>query len=192
MNNITPLDIDGFLHDVGEPEYHSIQTIELGELIDAGVFTWERIDWLDSAYDADQYGRVCEAFELRFWLREIGITPVGAWMKRLSYMLNFELMPKYKPLYESLADGFDPLQSGGEYRKERRMESDFPETLLSGTTQDYLSSGYDFEREVIGRGNMVDDFANYVEKFKSIDVIILDEIERELFTSLYSTNVNGW
>ena len=184
---------DEWRHVTGQPETHSVQTLELGELIEDGIFTWERIGWREFAYSDTQYRRLCNAFEDRFYFREISITPVGAWFKRLRYELAYRLMPKYKPMYAQLESGeFDPFQTGGEYSKERKVESEFPETLLSGTTQDYLSSGYDYERESIGRGNFADDFANYIEKVTSLDDTILNELDAKLFTNLYTTNVNGW
>lgn len=188
---IDKLDVDFFKHNTGNAEFHSVQTIELGELIEHGIFTWERVGWRDSAFSQEQYDRLCKAFEERFYLREISITPVGAWMKRLHYELAYKLMPKYKPLYAQLDSGYDPLQMGGEYRKERKIESDFPETLLSGN-QDYASKGYDFESESVGRGQLTADYVDYIERFTAIDDAILDEIDKDLFSSLYTTNVNGW
>lgn len=189
-----PIDPETFETYTGYPEFHSVLTIELGELVESGIFTWERIDWRDAAYSQEQYERLCEAFLARFWLDEISVTPVGAWFRLLRYTLVYELMPKYKPLYAQLESGdYDPLQTGGEYRKEIRIDSDFPETLLNGNRdQDYASKGYAFEAETVGRGNMADDYANYVEKFRSIDAMILDEIERKLFNPLWTTNVNMW
>ena len=186
------IDVRDFLTSTGKDRFKAVQTITLGELVESGIFTWNRINWRNEAYSAEQYTRLCEAFEARFYVDEIGITPVNVWMRKLSYKLRFELMPKYRPLYAQLESGdYDPLQDGGEYAKERRIDSDFPETLLSGN-QDYASKGYDYERESVGRGSLADSYAAYVEQFKAIDAMILDEIERDLFTCLYSTNVNGW
>lgn len=185
------IDLNEFLHNTGRNEFHSAQTIELGELVESGIFTWESVNWKDAAFSDEQYERLCAAFVERFYLREIGITPVGAWFKMLHYELVYKLMPKYKPLYAQVESGYDPLQTGGEYRKERKIESDFPETLLSAN-QDYASSGYEFGSESVGRGNFTDDYFNYVDRFTSIDDAILNEIDRDLFSSLYTTNVNGW
>lgn len=186
-----PLQTEVFKHDTGIPDFHAVQTIQLGDLIESGVFTWERVGWKAAAYSDVQYTRLCELFEGRFWLREISITPVGQWIRRLGLELKYNIMPKYKPLYAQLESGeYDPLQSGGEYRKERKIESDFPETLLS-ENQDYASKGYDFAGESVGRGNLADDYANYIEKFSSIDDMILNELERKFFSCLYSANVNG-
>ena len=190
-SRIDVIDPDEYEHDTGLPEFHSVMTISLGELIDCGVFTWERVDWKDAAYSPEQYARLCAAFEARYYYRDISIIPVKAWLKRLHYEIVYNLMPKYRPLYAQLDSGdFDPLQTGGEYRKERRIDSDFPETLLSGN-QDYASSGYDFEREMIGRGNLADDLSNYVDKVHGVDDMMIRELGK-LFSSLWTTNVNGW
>lgn len=190
---VNVIDPEEFMQNDSEPRFKSIESITLGELMENGIFTWDKIDWESAAYSQAQYYRICHAFEDRFYFRDIGITPVAAWFKMLRYELVYKLMPKYKPLYAQLESGdFDPLQNGGEYAKERKVESDFPETLLNGSTQDYLSSGYDYERESIGRGNFADDFANYLDKAISLDDAILTEIDKSLFSSLYTTNVNGW
>ena len=184
--------VDEFKNSTGKPEYHATITIQLGELIDDGVFTWDEIDWKSAAYSDDQYNRICKAFEARFWLEEISTLPVGHWMRLLKYELIYNLMPKYRPLYAQLESGeFDPLQSGGEYAKERKINSKFPETLLT-QSQDYASDGFDYVRESVGRGNLADDIANYIEKVSSVDNMLLDEIEKKLFTCIYTTNVNAW
>ena len=188
---IDPIDYDELMHDVGEPKFHSVNTITLGELIENGVFKWETIWTPIHAYSPEQYTRICAAFETRFYYREISITPYKQWAKRLSYELVYNLMPKYIPMYKQLDEGYDPLQTGGEYRKERKIESDFPETLLSAN-QDYASRGYDFESESVGRGNLTDDYMNYAENFMAIDAMIMDELESKMFSMLFTTNVNGW
>ena len=188
---IDVIDSDELMHDVGAPKFHSVNTITLGELIECGIFDWEKIWTPLHAFNPDQYTRLCDAFEKRFYYREIGITPYKQWATRLSYELVYNLMPKYKPMYEQIEKGYDPLQTGGEYRKERKIESDFPETLLSGN-QDYASSGYDFESESVGRGNFTDDYINYAVNFKAIDDMIISELEGKMFSCLFTVNVNGW
>ena len=189
-NDFPVLDVEEFTNATGTPEFHSVQTIELGELIIDGVFTWDKVDWKDSAYSEEQYKRVCKAFEQRFWLREISITPVGAWLARLEYKFNYEICPKYNPLYAQL-EKYNPLQKGGAYKKERKIESEFPETLLS-ENQDYASRGYDYEMEEVRMDDSLTNLAvEYALQFKSIDAMILDELEKFMFSNLYTTNVNG-
>lgn len=186
------IDVEEFQHNTGIPDYHSVQTIELGELIESGVFTWARIDWADAAYSEEQYSRLCAAFEDRYWLREIGITPVGMWMRRLHYKLVYDLMPKYRPMYAQLNNGdYNPMQHGGKYGKRRDINSEFPETLLNGSNESYLSSGTDSEYEEIGMdGTVTENAMLYAEQFKAIDIMVLDDLET-LFSCLYTTNVNG-
>ena len=139
MGEFPVLDPQEFHDATGIPDYHSVHTIELGELIEGGIITWKRVDWSKAAFSPEQHARVCKAFEARFWLREIGITPASQWMRYLAYTLNYEICPKYNPLYEQLAE-YNPLQNGGEYGLERYIDSDFPETLLNGSKQYYSSS----------------------------------------------------
>lgn len=188
---IDVIDSDEMMRDVGAAKFHSVNSITLGELIDNGVFRWSDVWNPIHAYNNEQYTRLCTAFEKRFFYREIGITPYKQWVTRLSYELVYKLMPKYIPMYKQLDSGYDPLQTGGEYRKERKIESDFPETLLSAN-QDYASKGYDFESETVGRGNLTDDYVNYAQNFQAIDAMIIDELEQIMFSGLFTINVNGW
>ena len=98
-------------------------------------------------------------------------------------------MPKYKPMYERLAQGFAPLGIEDEYYKGRRINSAYPETLLSGNS-DYISDGTDFEEEKIREGETVERYTAYIEQFKAIDTALLDELE-EFFTCMYTFAVNG-
>lgn len=185
------INTDELMHDVGAPKFHSVNSITLGELIENGIFKWSDIWNPIHAYSPEQYQRLCSAFEMRFYNREISITPYKQWARRLSYELVYNLMPKYIPMYKQLEGGYDPLQTGGEYRKERKIESDFPETLLSAN-QDYASKGYDFESETVGRGNFTDDYVNYAANFRAIDDMIINELEQTMFSVLFTINVNGW
>ena len=185
-------DFDDFIDDyTGIPEWHSVYTICLGELMQTGVFDWSRpeLAWADAAYDADQYARVCAYFEKRFYWREISLLPVLQWMNMLQYRLVYELMPKYRPMYERLAQGFAPLGIEDEYYKRRTINSAYPETMLSGNS-DYISDGTDEEWERIKEGATVDRYNAYVLEFQAIDKALLDECEN-LFTCMYTTNTNG-
>ena len=189
-NDFPIIDVNEFQEATGVPDFHAVQTIQLGDLILDEIFTWERVDWKDSAYSEEQYKRICKAFEQRFWQREISITPVGAWLMRLEYKLNYEICPKYNPLYAQLEE-YNPLQNGGEYKKERKIDSQFPETLLSNN-QDYASSGYDYEHELSKMdGSLTDNAMNYALNFRSVDAMILDELEKLMCSNLYTSNVNG-
>ena len=177
-----------------QPEWHAIFTIQLGELVESGVFDWEKkeLNWRSAAYDEAQYTRVNTYFIERFRYREISIVPPLEWMQALKRKLVFELMPKYKNLY-AMADKLNAesiLNNEDEYYKRRSINSDYPETLLSENA-DYISDGTDEEWERIQQGNPIDKMDNYYLKFKTIDERLLDELE-VLFVCMYTSYVNGY
>lgn len=176
---------------VGQERWNAVYTVQLGELADNGVFSWdsEYFDWKDAAYSDEQYNRFCQYFYDRFEYREISMLPYKQWAKRLNYMLKYELMPKYKPLYLAVEDA-NPLAESDEYYKSRHIESDYPETLLSENA-DYISRGQDDEYERIKLGNITDMQQAYVEGFRSVDAAICDELE-VLFISMYTVNANAF
>lgn len=183
-------DIPPFVPDNGHSRFKAVLTITLGELIEAGLFDWSRseLDWSEAAYSTEQYMRICEYFKERFYWREISMQPYKKWAMYLKRKLVFELMPKYKPLYERIAEGVNPLSSENEYYKSRKINSDYPETLLSGNS-DYISDGTDEETQRIKEGPFVDSMANYAERAKSVDEMLLDELEI-MFVSMYTVNMN--
>ena len=190
--DVEPIDEEYMLHNTDYPDFHAVQSIQLGELIQDGIFTWERVGWHDAAYSQEQYDRLCEAFETRFYFREIGMLPVKKWLMRLSQRLKTEIMPKYRPMYAQLESGaYNPLQAGGEYSKKREIDSQFPESLLDGSNETYASSGKDTEEEIVKLdGKMSENYASYLELFVSVDKAILDELET-LFTCIMTANANG-
>lgn len=189
--DIVPDINDQWIDYTGNPEWHSVYTIQLGELVQSGVFDWSKpeLDWSSAAYNQEQYERVCTYFEKRFYWREISLLPVLQWMNMLQYRLVYELMPKYKPLYERIAQGYNPLAEKDDYYKERKITSAYPETVLSGNS-DYITDGIDTEHETIHEGAIVDATNKYMLEFQAIDKALLDACE-DLFTCMYSANVNG-
>lgn len=176
-------------------DYHSVVTIQLVELIDGGWVKWlnedgtPNPDWVWDYYDVEQYKRVCQKFNDRFMWDEISMLPPLRWKQQLIRLLN-EIMPKYKPLYDALSKGIDPLMVDGKYGKSRNIFSEFPETLLNGNS-DYVSNGTDREYEDIEQGDWLQKTVDFAKKYNDIDVLILNELE-VMFSGLYSVNVNGW
>lgn len=175
----------------GTDEWNAIYTVQLGELVEKGVFDWsdDLLDWVGVAYDAEQYERVCTYFIERFYYREISIEPFEEWARTLHRKMVFEIMPKYKPLYERTAEGINPLSSENEYYKNRTIESAYPETLLSANA-DYITDGRDEEFQRIKEGDFTDQMAKYADRFKPVDEMVLDELE-SMFISLYTMNINA-
>lgn len=172
-------------------KWHAVYTIQLGELIEEGLFDWssELLDWSDVAYDEAQYTRVCEYFNARFKWREISLEPYLEWATILHTKLVYELMPKFKPLYERVEQGIAPLADSDEYYKERRIESAYPETMLSGNS-DYASDGQDIEWERIRESDQIARINDYAANFHSVDELLLNELEC-MFVCMYSSHING-
>lgn len=175
----------------GHPEWHAVYTIQLGELIECGAFSWDmpEVQWREAAFDQRQYERVCSYFIERFRYREISIIPLREWLLMLRRKMVFELMPKYNPLYERVGNGINPLSDGDEYYKNRTIGSAYPETLLSENS-DYITDGKDEEFERIKEGKTADNIRNYADIYKGVDELLLDELEC-MFVCMYTTNVNG-
>lgn len=169
-------------------EYHGTFTISLMQLLSdpdyAAYFTlmWETFD----AYDAEQRTRLFNKFRGRFDYREIGLLPVRRWTERLIAKLN-EVMPKYKPLYQAIADGATTLNAGSEYHKRRDVHSEFPQTMFASENQDYASSGTDLEYETVRDYGLLD-VAERVGRYNDVDVMVLNELE-PLFVCLKSVTL---
>lgn len=179
------------LHYTGTDEWNAVYTVMIGELQAAGVFNWdyEYLNWSEAAWNTEQYERVCNYFVERFYYREISIEPFEEWARTLKRKLVYELMPKYKPLYERASEGFSPLADEDEYYKSRIVNSEYPETMLSGNS-DYLTDARDEEYERVKEGNLVYAMERYKERFHGVDQSLLDELE-SMFISMYTTNVNA-
>lgn len=175
----------------GIPEMHPLYTVYLQSLIEDGVFDWAKpeLDWSSAAYDAEQYARVCAYFIDRYRYQEIAVLPVKLWFNELHRRLVYDLMPKYRPLYEAAAQGVNPYQDSDEWHKRRQITSDYPETLLSANA-DYASDGVDLEYETVKNGNIAEHTAQFAELYRGVDTLLLDELE-VLFIQVYTANVNG-
>lgn len=162
-------------------------SLVLGELIEYGVVNFSEAKWDFDAFDEEQRNRLWRKFEARYRYRSIGVLPLARWRRRVVGQLN-ELMSKYRWAYQALAEGIDPMQSEGRFRKYRNIDSDFPQTLLS-RNQDYASYGTDFEEEEDKTGDWLE-FLAKLKRAKGVDEMILDEMEG-LFSSLITVSVNG-
>ena len=100
-------------------------------------------------------------------------------------------MPKYKLLYARVEQGVNPFQDSRDREKSRDIFSDFPETMLSGNS-DYASTGNDRESDTMHEGSAVDKAAQFAREYVDVDAMILDELERTLFTSILTPTVPLW
>lgn len=182
---------DELLDYTGRNQWNAVYTIQLGELVESGVFDWsmDELDWSNAAYDDEQYSRVCDYFIQRFMYREISIEPFLEWAVMLKRKLVYELMPKYRDLYKRVNEGVNPLSGENEYYKNRTIDSAYPETLLSQNA-DYITEGKDEEYQRIKELDYVEQMEKYAQRFKSVDERLLDELET-MFVCMYTTNVNA-
>lgn len=190
--NPDEFDKDAMEEYTGKNIYKAVYTITLAELVDAGLFSWDKdyLQWRSSAYDDEQYERVCAYFLERFKYREISMKPFKVWCNYLMRKLKYELMPKYNRLYSAYAKGLDPLASSDEIYKERKVNSKYPQTLLSGNS-DYATEGDDTEYERIRYDDAISKLQQFSEGFHAVDEMLLDELEC-MFIGLYNANTNTW
>lgn len=183
--------IDDFDWPDERPDYHSVYSIHLCELVEAGFDPfgderWDTLAW----YSDEQRSRWEDKFKARYWFRDIGITPPGEWRHELTRLMG-EVLPKYKQLYEQLDNGAGPLSTLDEYGKERRVFSDFPATQLNPETEDYARSANDYQYEHMTNGDWIDRTRQVFETYNDVDVLLLDEMEG-MFSCLLTVTLPGF
>ena len=170
-------------------DFHSVQTITLGELLHDGIVVWDQPELKWDAYDDQQFWRVTQKVEDHYWDRELGVLPVRSWMREYKRKMN-EIMPKLKPAYAALeSPDFNFLQNSDSYSKGRTVGSSFPATQLK-PNQDYASGASDSENETVSEGN----YYASVERLKDyddLDYVLVKHVD-SLFSSIWTSNVNGW
>lgn len=184
-NDVNPMEWDD-----GFSDWHSVYSIQLGELIECGFVDFDADDWQFDAYSDEQRARLVTRIIERYRYRDISILPPLRWKQAFLRKLN-EVMPKYKPLYAKLEAGADITADYDEYGKNRLVYSDFPATLLNTENQDYASNATDSEREVIRAGDWVEKANQIMNAYNDVDVMILEEL-RTLFSPLLTVSMNGW
>lgn len=176
--------------DITVRDFHAVSTITLGELVDMGFVDWSDPVWSWDWYDEDQRDRMQKMIVERFWGREICIVPPILWRMQFIRKLN-ELMRKASLLYklrESLEDR--PTLDVDEYHKARDIYSDFPATLLNGSSGDYASTGTDREYETVRDRGALDAYMSMAD-FVDPDIYVLDGLE-VMFSFLVSVDVDGF
>lgn len=171
------------------PDWHSVTTIQFGELYADGWIDFNDESWTFPSYSPEQHNRLCNKIIDRYFYREIGILPPGRWKLAFLRKLN-EIMPKYIVLYKLLDNGASPLQTSDTYHKRRHVYSDYPATRLGGN-QDYATTGDDEEYETIVNGDWIEKVSQIANDYKDVDVMILDELDI-CFCSILTQNVDGW
>lgn len=183
MSDIEPFELESY--NEFDRTYWAGLSISVGELTDAGVINETWFCTFDY-FDEEQAHRLWQKFLGRYQFRELGMLPPGRWKLRCIALLN-ELMPKYKYLYQAIADGASPMMASDEYHKGRDVYSAFPQTALGGSNQDYASSGNDREYETIRDYGLME-LSERIDRYNDVDVLILNELDK-LFMAITTTSI---
>ena len=170
-------------------DFHATQTITLGELLHDGIIVWDMPELRWDSYSDEQFWRVSEKVQEHYWDRELGVLPVRSWMREYRRKMN-ELMPKLKPAYAALeSEDFNFMQNADSYSKGRTVGSSFPATQLK-PNQDYASGASDSESETVNEGNYYASVAR-LQDYDDLDYVLVKHVD-SLFSSIWTSNVNGW
>lgn len=97
------------------PDFHSVVTIQLCELIEDGWFDLTKPDWdFGPKYSDAQHKQLCKKITDHFFMREIAIVPPGLWKREFLRKMN-EIMPKYMSWYKLVAERSDQLGHSYDY-----------------------------------------------------------------------------
>lgn len=173
----------------GREDYHSVVTIQLCELIDAGFCDDKLTGWEWPKYDDEQDSRLRKKLVDHYWFREIALVPPGIFKHEFIRKMN-EIMPKYVPMYKLLAESPELFGGDSEWYKGRDIYSDFPQTQLSGENGDYASSGNDREFQRIRQADVIDT-AKRLNDYNDIDLMIVNDMS-SLFSSLFTVNTSSY
>lgn len=172
-----------------EPDYHSVVSIQLCELVNAGFCDESFTGWEWPSYSEEQDARLRGKISAHYWFREISLVPPGIWKHEFIRKMR-EIMPKYVLLYKLLDENPELFGGTSEWYKGRDIYSDFPQTQLSGDNGDYASSGNDREFQRIRQDDILD-IAERLKSYDDIDLMIVDDMG-SLFSCLFTVNVNSY
>lgn len=173
---------------VYEPEFHSVNTLALGQLYQDGWFDLKDPSWDFPKFNEEQHERLCGKILDHYYMREIGVLPLAQWKREFLRKLN-EIMPKYIILYSKIAEAPGNFNATDEYYKSRNVFSDFPQTRLSGN-EDYAANGTDHQYERIRDGTILE-LSERLKSYEDVDLQIVNELE-PLFSCLFTLNINAW
>lgn len=171
------------------PDFHSVVTIQLCELIDAGFCDETLTGWDWPKYSDEQDSRLRKKIVDHYLYREISLVPPGLWKHEFIRKMN-EIMPKYVPMYKLLNEQPELFGGSSDYYKSRNVYSDFPQTQLSGSNGDYASSGNDMESQRIRQADVLD-IAKRLDSYNDVDLMIIEDMQT-MFSSLMAVSINAF
>lgn len=177
------------LEDKTYTDFHSRNTIIFGSLLESG-FDWGRNDW--SAYNISEEAmialrpRINEKVEDRFFFRELGMLPPGAFKKHLKSRLS-EAVAKHGVLYQKIFDGLDFADVNFEEMKYRQINSEYPQAQLMPKQEDYASNAIEHAYDKKLNEKRFATFQNFYQSIEEPDGQVLKDIEL-CFSQLLSFN----
>lgn len=178
------------LDDYNLRDFHAVMTTTWGELRDGGWIDWDDPDWHWDAYSDEQRGRLQRRIDRRFWYREISALPPDRFRRQFLESLE-DAMRVARWMYAAIDSGADILTELDEFHKSRDIRSEFPQTLLNGTSQDYASDGLDREYETIRDRGLIDALEDAATRFRDPDSFVLEKLEVN-FSRLISLEIGGY
>lgn len=179
------------------PDFHAVYSVQVGELVEGGFDVFGDPGWAEVAWPSDDdpesyLSRTRERLEgkflRRFWFAEIDPRVPGMWRFDVTTKMQL-IMPKYREVYEAVAEGLSPLADWDDYSKNRRVYSDYPAAQLDNETRDYASTADDFESESVRLGNVMDKMRS-MRTYNDVDAAVLDELEC-CFCQIMTTTMGG-
>ena len=179
------------------PDYHAVYSVQVCELVNDGfeVFGdpgWDEIAWPSDSDPKSYLSKTRERLESKllrkFWFAEIDPRVPGIWRYDLTTKMQL-IMPKYREVYEAVADGLSPLTDSDAYEKNRRVYSDYPAAQLDNNTRDYASTADDYESERIEIGDVMDKMSR-LSTYNDVDAAVLEELEC-CFCQIMTVSMSG-
>lgn len=151
-------------------DYHAVNTIQLCELLNGGFDLL--FDYNKNNRDID---RVVELAKRRYWFRELAGSP---WTFKQNFnRIIAEEMNRLQPLYDLLHNAELDVRSGGSVEhKERSIHSEYPQSQIKTSGQDYASTADDQEfidNTTIGDLEALERYTDLLDRYDSLDMRIV-------------------
>lgn len=163
-------------------QVRSFTGITFIQLKDDGLFSWNKYQDFSSYFDWDSklfsWSDFRELFDAQYDFREISIEPFGKWVRLFKNQL-VRSCRRYSPIFHCLGDDIPIFQDSFEYKKNNRVNSTYPVTIIDDT-QNFASNSEIEEYELHGEGNYLDKIDQYMQQ-TPLQVGFIDEFDH-LFT----------
>jgi hypothetical protein len=189
---LLPYDIERYksqmaLEDKDYTDWHSKNTLIFGSLLDDD-YDWGKDKWtcynLSDEALAIVRPRINQKIEDRYRYRELGVLPIRRFSDNLIRNIS-DVMATQGYIYEEIFKGLNITNNGTTLVKERDIHSNFPQSQLAPTTEDYATSSTEKGQETTISGNQIKAIDAFNKAFNEPDAVVLDYIS-VCFSNFYS------